>query len=330
MLSRSQIITLREGAQALPNGIYEVTMDWTEISVEIAAKDLDAASAIANMTVPYGIYIEDYSQLEDEVMEIAHIDLIDEELLKQNRDIAKIHIYIDPEDNIDEAVCYLKEHLSAAGIGYHIDTAGVQEQDWLNNWRKYFQPMPVGEKLLINPSWYTDTDPEGRAVLNIDPGLAFGTGKHETTRLCMEALERRIKGGESVLDVGCGSGILGIAAVLLGADSALGVDIDEMAVSTANENAAVNHVDGRFTAVAGDLVDKIQGKYDLVVANIVADAIIALSASVKAFLKPESVYIVSGIIDTRADDVRAAVRDSYDIVEENTLGGWYCFVLKCR
>ncbi|MBQ6336132.1 MAG: 50S ribosomal protein L11 methyltransferase [Ruminococcus sp.] len=303
-------------------------MDWTEISVEVSAAQVDDAAAIANMTVPYGIYIEDYSALEQEVQEIAHIDLIDEDLLQKDRSKAKIHIYIDPEDNIDEAVSFLKEHLSAANIPYEIDLGNVQEDDWLNNWRKFFKPTPVGEKLLINPSWYTDTDPEGRAVLNIDPGLAFGTGKHETTRLCMEALERHIKGGERVLDVGCGSGILGIAAVLLGAGSAFGVDIDEMAVRTANENAEVNHVADKFTAIAGDLVDKVEGKYEIVVANIVADAIIMLSESVSRFTADDAVYIVSGIIDVRADDVRKAVADRFEIVRENTLGGWYCFELK--
>ena len=303
-------------------------MDWTEISVEVKTKDIDAAAAIANMTVPYGIYIEDYSGLEDEVMEIAHVDLIDEALLQKDRDVAKIHIYIDPEDNIEEAVQFLRERLTAAAIQYKIDLSNVKEDDWLNNWRKFFKPMPIGDRLLINPSWYTDTDPKGRAVLNIDPGLAFGTGKHETTRLCLETLERYIKGGEKVLDVGCGSGILGIAAVLLGAQSAFGVDIDTTAVKTANENAVLNHVDQQFSAIAGDLVDKVQGKYDIIVANIVADAIIALSASVKAFMKPDSVYIVSGIIDTRADDVKNAIAGSFDIMEEITMGGWYCFVLK--
>lgn len=303
-------------------------MDWTEICVEVPAADIDSAAAIANMTVPYGIYIEDYSDLEREVLEIARIDLIDEELLKADRDKAKIHIYIDPEDNIDEAVSFLRERLNASGIAYTIDLSNVREDDWLNNWRKYFKPMPVGERLLINPSWYTDTDPEGRAVLNIDPGLAFGTGKHETTRLCMEALERYVSPGKKVLDVGCGSGILGIAAVLLGADSAFGVDIDETAVRTANENAGINGVGGRFTAIAGDLVDKVTEKYDIVVANIVADAIIALSASAPRFMTDNAVYIVSGIIDARADDVKNTVKDSFDIVEENTLGGWYCFVLR--
>ncbi|MBQ9472557.1 MAG: 50S ribosomal protein L11 methyltransferase [Ruminococcus sp.] len=303
-------------------------MDWTEICIEVPAADIDSAAAIANMTVPYGIYIEDYSDLEREVLEIARIDLIDEQLLKADRDKAKIHIYIDPEDNIDEAVSFLKERLSASDINYTIDLSNVREDDWLNNWRKYFKPLPVGERLLINPSWYTDTDPEGRAVLNIDPGLAFGTGKHETTRLCMEALERYVNKGSKVLDVGCGSGILGIAAVLLGADSAFGVDIDETAVRTANENARINGVGDSFTAIAGDLVDKVTEKYDIVVANIVADAIIALSASVPRFMTDDAVYIVSGIIDARADDVKNAVKDSFDIVEENTLGGWYCFVLR--
>ena len=303
-------------------------MDWTEISVEVGTDRLDDAAAIANMTVPYGIYIEDYSELEQEVLEIAHIDLIDEDLLQKDRTKAKIHIYIDPEDNIGEAVQFLRERLTAASIAHTIDQSSVKEDDWRNNWRKFFQPTPVGERLLINPSWFTDTDPKGRKIINIDPGLAFGTGKHETTRLCMEALERYVKGGEKVLDVGCGSGILGIAAVKLGADSAFGVDIDETAVRTANENAGVNRVDERFTAVAGDLVDKVTGKFDIVVANIVADAIIALSGSVGDFMTDAAVYIVSGIIDARSDDVKRAVEGSFEIVEENTLGGWYCFVLK--
>ena len=305
-------------------------MDWIEITIEINAKDLDTASAIANMTVPYGIYIEDYSSLEDEVMEIAHVDLIDEELLSKDKSVALIHIYIDPEDNVEEAIGFLREHLTAAGIEHKINREKVEEDDWLNNWRKFFKPMKVGQKLIINPSWYKDTEPEGRVILNLDPGLAFGTGKHETTRLCLELLEKYLHPGDEVLDVGCGSGILGIAAVLLGAKSAFGVDIDQMAVKTANENAVLNHTDDRFTAVYGDLTEKVEGKYQIVVANIVADAIILLSESVSRFMNPDSVYIVSGIIDIRVGDVKKAIEDRFDILEEKTDGGWYAYALKLK
>ncbi len=307
-----------------------MTVDWTEITVSVPADTIDAAADIANMTVPYGIYIEDYRTLEEEVMDIAHVDLIDASLLAVDRTVAKIHLYIEPDENPAEAVEFLRERLSAAGIECCIDTASVAQDDWLNNWRQYFRPIPVGRRLLINPSWFEHTDPDGRVMLQIDPGLAFGTGKHETTRLCIETLERYVRPGARVLDVGCGSGILGIAAVLLGASSATGVDIDETAVRVANGNATLNRVGDRFSAICGDLLDKVQGKYDIVVANIVADAIISLSASAPMFMEPDAVYIVSGIIDTRSRDVRTAVQDTFRIVEENFDNGWYCFVLRLR
>lgn len=304
-------------------------MDWTEIIINVNVKNLEVAENIANMTVPYGIYIEDYSNLEEEIREIAHVDLIDEELLKKDRNIAKIHIYISKEDNPFEAVSFLTERFKEQDIEFNIDTTNVKEDDWLNNWRKYFSPMEVGEKILINPSWMK-AEETNRKILSIDPGLAFGTGKHETTKLCLETLEKYVKDGYDVLDVGCGSGILGIASILLGAKSALGVDIDEMAVKTANENAALNEVSSNFTAIAGDLTDKVSSKYDIVVANIVADAIIFLSKSVKNFLKDDSVYIVSGIIDSRLMDVKEAIKDDFEILEENNDKVWYCLVLKAK
>ena len=177
---------------------------------------------------------------------------------------------------------------------------------------------------MIVPSWFEDVDTQGRIPLSIDPGLAFGTGGHETTRLCLEMCEKYMKKGDSVLDVGCGSGILGIAALLMGASEATGVDIDETAVRTAAENAELNGVADRFTAICGSFTEKVEGKFDIVLANIVADAIIFLSKGVSGFMKDDAVYIMSGIIDTRADEVKAEVSKYFDIIEEHLDGGWVC------
>ena len=305
-------------------------MEWTQITINIKPSDVDIAGDIANMTVPYGIYIEDYTDLEVGVQEIAHVDLIDEELLEKDRDIAKIHIYIDPEQSPQEAIAFLTERYQAENIEHTFTQTAVEEDDWLNNWRKYFKPTEVGEKLLICPSWYELSDTNGRVVLDIDPGLAFGTGKHETTRLCLSTLEKYVTPECTVLDVGCGSGILGIASLLLGAGSAFGVDIDPLAVRTAKENAKANKVEDKFTVVCGDLTEKVEGKYDIVVANIVADAIIFLSKGVKEFMKPDTVYIMSGIIDTRLSDVETALEDDFVIIDKIFDNGWYCVIAKAK
>lgn len=305
-------------------------MEWTEINISVLPQDADKAGDIAQMVVPYGIYIEDYTGLEEQVQEIAHIDLIDEELLQKDRSRAIIHVYISPEENPAEAIAFLGERYTEEGIDHKIETKGCEEEDWLNNWRQYFHPTPIGEKLLIRPTWRDNYDAGERIVLNIDPGLAFGTGNHETTRLCLETLEKYIHGGEKMLDVGCGSGILAIAGLLLGAKEALGVDIDQMAVKTAEENAQINGVADRFNVVCGNLTDKVSGKYDVIAANIVADAIIMLSSGVKNFMDENTVYIMSGIIDTRRDDVVNAIKNDFEIVEEITDNGWVCLVAKAK
>lgn len=305
-------------------------MDWTEIKIEVSQADSEQAQAIAHMAVPYGIYVEDYSNLESEVLEIANIDLIDEELLEKDRDKAIIHIYVSPEDNPTEATMFLSERYNAAGIKHSISTVCCKEEDWLNNWKQYFNPIEVGEKILIRPTWRDDYEPNGRVVLNLDPGIAFGTGTHETTRLCLEALEKYVTADTQILDVGCGSGILAVAALLLGAKRAVGVDIDEMAVKTAKENAALNGVSDKIEIIHGNLTDKVSGTYNVVAANIVADAIILLSEDMKNFMSDDAVYIMSGIIDSRADDVKAAIADSFDIIEEYTENGWFCFVAKAK
>lgn len=303
-------------------------MDWTEITVEVNAEDIDRAGDIAQMVVPYGIYIEDYSHLNEEVEEIAHIDLIDEELLKKDRTKAKVHVYISPEESPAEAIAFLSERYNAVGIRHTIRTDPCVEEDWINNWKKYFKPIKVGQKLLIRPTWEEEYEAGDRKVLHLEPGLAFGTGTHETTRLCMELLEEYVQPGFDVLDVGCGSGILSVAALLLGAEKAVGVDIDALAVKTAVQNAEINHVEDRFTGICGDLTEKVSGKYQIVVANIVADVIIELTKNVGQFMYPDTVYLMSGIIDTREKDVLTVLESRFEILSRKTEKGWVALAAK--
>ena len=201
-----------------------------------------------------------------------------------------------------------------------------------HKWKKYFKPIPVGERLLIRPTWeeYDGSAGADRVVLDLDPGLAFGTGTHETTRLCMELIEQLVKPGETVLDVGCGSGILSVAALLLGAGSAVGVDIDELAVKTAVENAALNHVEDRFTALCGDLTEKVSGQFDVVAANIVADVIIRLTQDIERFMKPGALYLMSGIIDTREQEVLAAIAPRFELIARREEKGWIALAARLK
>ena len=306
-------------------------MEWTEVLIEIDAGNIDRAADIANMAVDYGIYIEDYRNLEEETWEIANIDLIDDELLKKDRSKGCIHLYIFPEENPSEAVSFLSERLNSAGISHKIDLHKCKNEDWENNWKEFFKPLKVGSKILIRPLWIDEYDnSDNRQILSIEPGLAFGTGGHDTTRLCLEMCEKYLKAGDSVLDTGCGSGILGIAGLLLGAKSVVGVDIDELAVKTAIENGRLNGFsEPEYKILHGNLTDKVTGKFDIVLANIVADVIIMFSAFVGDFMKDSSYFIVSGIISPREQEVKAALaKNQFSIVEENRSGDWLCFVTK--
>lgn len=305
-------------------------MDWTEIRITVNADDVDRAGDIAQMVVPYGIYIEDYRTLEQEAWEIARIDLIDEDLLAKDRTKGIVHIYISPEENPAEAVSFLRERYNAEGIANEIDENVCKNADWENNWKKYFKPMPVGERLLIRPIWEEEYDAGSRAVLHLEPGLAFGSGTHDTTRLCLETLEKYAYAGKTVLDIGCGSGILSVASLLLGADSAVGVDIDALAVKTAKENGVTNGFsEPKFTVLQGSTTDKVTGKFDIIAANIVADIIIGLCTNVKDYMNPDAVFITSGIIEPREDDVLAAFEENgLEVIARHESGGWLCFEAK--
>ena len=303
-------------------------MNYTEVKIYVKTEDTERASNIAVMAVPYGIYIEDYSDLEEAAWEIAHIDLIDEDLLQKDRAESIVHIYIEEGNNPAEAVSFISDRLTAEKIDFRIETDGCSEEDWADKWKAFFKPTAVGERLFVRPIWIEDFDAGDRAVLNIEPGAAFGTGTHDTTRLCLETLDKIIKDGDTVLDIGCGSGILAIASTLLGATEGFGVDIDELAVKTAKENGKMNGLDEpELKFVCGDLADKVTKQYDVVVANIVADIIILFSTQVRAFMKPGAKFIASGIIDTRADEVVTALQSAgLKLVERIEHGGWVCLV----
>ena len=283
-------------------------MEWTDIRLTVAKSDADNAEAVATMIAEGGIYIEDYSDIEQQVAEIAHVDLIEQELLDKPRDRVIIHMYLEPGAS-------------------PVETEGVEQEDWQNGWRKYYHPLEIGKRLAVVPSWQEyDTD---RVKLVLDPGLAFGTGGHETTSLCMEALDERVQGGERVLDIGTGSGILAIAALKLGAAVAEGVDIDPVAVRTAGENAALNGVQDKLTVLVGDLSDKASGKYDIITANIVANAILSLAPAVPGLMADGATFIASGIIDSRKDEVLAGLEAAgLAVVEVKEKRGWECIVCK--
>ena len=300
-------------------------MEWTDISITVPRRYADTAEAVATMVANGGIYIEDYADLEQQAWEIAHVDLIEQELLDKPRDVVIVHMYLAPDENPAEVLPLFRQRLDDAGVEYTLNTEGVEQEDWQNAWKQYYHAMDIGRRLAIVPGWEEyDTD---RTVITMDPGMAFGTGTHETTSLCLETLDELVQGGERMLDIGTGSGILAIAALKLGAKEAEGVDIDPMCVRTAGENAQRNGVAERLTVLVGDLSDKASGVYDIITANIVAAAILSLATAVPALMAPGAKFIASGIIDERRDEVldglKAAGLRPVQVKEKR---GWVCII----
>ena len=305
-------------------------MDWTDLQIIVPTRKTDEAAAIAQMASPGGIQIEDYSDMLEMVPEIAHIDLIDEELLARNRENSIIHIYLPPDQNPAETLAYLTGQMKAADIPHAVATSSLREEEWATAWKNYYHPTKIGEQLVVCPTWEEYAPGPGELVLRLDPGMAFGTGTHHTTRLCCRLLEETVRPGDSILDMGTGSGILSIASLMLGAKRAVGVDIDPVAVRTAAENAALNvYEEPAFTALAGDLVrdrtlaGKVGEGYDVIAANIVADVIIAIAPAFPRHLKAGGRVVASGIILPRKEEVLAALEEvglAIDKVEEQE--GW--------
>ena len=301
---------------------------WLEVTLETTAPELDALCARLTMNGAVGLVIEDEEDFKSFLEQNRQYwDYVDDGLLERMRGAARVKFYVtdDPDGQAQ-----LRRWL--AGVEAPYTTSRLRENDWATSWQKYYKPLAVGKRLYIVPEWERgEPAPEGRTALYLNPGLTFGTGSHASTRLCLEWLEEFVRPGGRVLDLGCGSGILSVAALLLGAETALGVDIDPKAVDVAYENAALNGLGrDRCTFLAGDILtggslgaELAREPWDLVLANIVADVIIPLSARAEALLAPGGAFLCSGIIDTRAREVETALEgNGLRILSRKERDGW--------
>ena len=268
-------------------------------------------------------------------------DYVDDDLLAQKKGVSRVTFYLERNEDAYGTVAAVRMAMSALKKEHPeyapllLTMADVADEDWENNWKQFYKPMEIGSRLLVVPEWEEAADPT-RVKLVLNPGLTFGTGSHATTRLCLQALDTHIHGGERVLDLGCGSGILSIAALRLGAESAFACDIDEKCVDVAYENAALNGIGkDRYTVRWGDVLtdaalrQEMGAGYDIVVANIVADVIMGLSPRVRPFLKPDGLFLCSGIIDDRAAEVLEKLKaDGWDVFEQRSSEGWFSYLCK--
>ena len=293
---------------------------WTKITVTGNIKDLDGIVAVMSM-LDNGLMIEDYS---DFSLNGMYGELVDETILNADRETVKVSLFVPEERNPLEYKEFLETRLSALSIGGEISLEGMNEDDWAESWKQYYKPVPLG-RITVVPAWEKYEAKEGEVIVRMDPGMAFGTGTHETTRLVIRLMQDELRGGERLLDVGTGSGILSICASKLGARSCNAYDIDPVAVKVARDNAQADGCDNITVGVSDLLkgVDISEGKYDFCVANIVADIIIRMLPDIKDYVKSGAPLILSGIIGERADEVRAEViKNGFTVEKEIKENDW--------
>lgn len=318
-------------------------MKWRKVSLVTTTEAVDLISCLFDELGFEGIQIEDHVPLSEEEKKSMYIDIVPD--LGPDDGTAVISSYVDMELDVKELEEKIQAGLDELALFTDLGERKLSmevtdDEDWINNWKAYFKPFRVTEDIVIKPTWETlDEVREGDIVVDIDPGTAFGTGSHETTKLCIQGMEEYLHEESKVLDIGCGSGILSIIALKLGAKSAVGTDIDPIAVAVAKENAQVNGIEeDRYTVYEGNLIDdeKLQkevglGSYDVVVANILADVIIPLSGEVAKFMKEDAIFISSGIIDMKKDEVEEAlVKNGFEILKINQMGDWFSFLAKVK
>ena len=317
-------------------------MNWLEVHIDTNHTGLDPVEAMLSSLDVDGVVIDDETEFREFLEDNRQYwDYVDEDLSRRMAGLSRVTFYLQADEagfaKLGEVRLAL-EDLRARGQDWGsliMSLDNLADEDWENNWKQYYKPIEIGERLLVVPRWET-VETAGRVPLYLDPGLTFGTGDHATTRLCLAALEKTIHGGERVLDLGCGSGILSIAALRLGAAAARAVDIDRMCLDVACENAALNGL-GRdvYTVEVGNVLTdaalraSLGGGYDVVLANIVADVIIGLAPLARGFLKEGGTFLCSGVIEGRQAEVEEALRAAgLAVLETHERKGWYAYI--CR
>ncbi len=303
---------------------------WTQLCVKVKNKDLDDTVSLMSM-LDNGLMIEDYS---DFSLNGMYGDLVDDSILNADREHASVSLFVPSEKNLEEYVVFVRERLAALKIDAEIELRGHREQDWENSWKQYYSPIHLG-RITIVPAWQKEEYAlsDGEIPVYMDPGMAFGTGTHETTRLVIKLLDKYMSEGSSALDVGCGSGILAICAAKLGAGEVFACDLDPVAVKVARENVRDSGMTNIKVEVSDLLrsVEKISGGYDVVMANIVADIIMRLNPDIKKYMSSDGIYIISGIIMPRAEEVKASLDAcGFDVIESISENDWCAMAVKCR
>lgn len=312
-------------------------MKWAEITIKTTTEAVEAITNILYEQNVGGVSIEDPKDFKFQKKNEYDWDFVEEEIFNSGYDGVIIKTYITEERDVTEDVNLIKEKIQGLkefgiDIGEAIvELSQVDEEDWANEWKNYYKPTKVGKNVVVKPTWEEYEEQSGDLIIELDPGMAFGIGTHETTTMCIQQLENYVKKDSKVFDIGCGSGILAIAAAKLGAKEVVAVDLDEVAVKVSKENIELNKVEDKVTALHGNLTEVINDKADIVVANIIADIIKILAKDVSNFMKEDAVFISSGIIHAKVDEVKESlIKNGFEIVEVQTLGEWNAIVSKLK
>lgn len=321
-------------------------MEWIELTIDTASAGVSLLETALTLNGFDSFITDDAQEFEDFLATNRdYWDIVDETVSQQLQGVSRVRLYLEQSPAAQEEITRLRALMAELKAGYpgaelgslEISLANVRNEDWENNWKQYYQPIEIGDRLLVVPKWMEPDLAGGRIPVLLDPGMIFGTGAHASTQMCMRRLETLIHGGENVLDLGSGSGILSITALLLGAKHATGVDVDPKAEDIARENAAINGIFAdRFTAVSGNVVteqdqlaDLFSRRYDIICLNIFADVIVAMAPVLPQFMDEHSVLICSGVLNTRLAEVQAAMAAAgLTILELSEENDWCCFTAK--